>query len=69
MKHIYTFESFLNESIFFTEFMLEWTIPGKESNTLISKSLKELIEYVSDNKIKKYTIKGRTNNRWETLIT
>jgi hypothetical protein len=49
--------------------MLEWMIPNKESNTLISKSLKELIEYVSNNNIKNYTIKGWGNNKWETLIS
>ena len=69
MKHIPTFENFVNESTVFSEFMLEWQIPGKESNTLISKNLKELIDYVSKNNIQKYTIKGRQNNKWETLIS
>lgn len=69
MKHINTFNNFINESSAFSEFMLEWQIPGKESNTLISKSLKELIDYVSKNSIQKYTIKGRQNNKWETLIS
>ena len=49
--------------------MLEWMIPNKESNTVISKSLKELIKYVSNNNIKNYTIKGWGNNKWETLIS
>ena len=69
MKNIPTFENFVNESTVFSEFMLEWQIPGKESNTLISKNLKELIDYVSKNNIQKYTIKGRQNNKWETLIS
>ena len=59
----------LNKNKIFNEFMLEWMIPNKESNTLISKSLKELIEYVSNNNIKNYTIKGWGNNKWETLIS
>lgn len=69
MKNIPTFENFLNESSVFSEFMLEWQIPGKESNTIVSKKLKELIDYVSMNSIKKYIIKGRQNNKWETLIS
>lgn len=70
MKHISTFKNFVNESSpVFSEFMLEWTIPGKESNTLMSKSLKELIDYVSKHGITKYTIQGRRNNNWETLIS
>lgn len=69
MKNIPTFENFLNESSVFSEFMIEWQIPGKESNTIVSKKLKELIDYVSMNSIKKYTIKGRQNNKWETLIS
>lgn len=69
MKNLPTFENFLNESSVFSEFMLEWQIPGKESNTIVSKKLKELIDYVSMNSIKKYIIKGRQNNKWETLIS
>ena len=69
MKHINTFNNFINESSAFSEFMLEWQVPGKESNTLISKSLKELFDYVSKNNIQKYTIKGRQNNKWETLVS
>ena len=59
----------VNENSVFSEFMLEWQILGKESNTIISKNLKELIDYVSTNNIKKYTIKGRRNNKWENLIS
>ena len=59
----------LNKNKIFNEFMLEWMIPNKESNTVISKSLKELIKYVSNNNIKNYTIKGWGNNKWETLIS
>lgn len=69
MKNLPTFENFLNESSAFSEFMLEWQIPGKESNTRISKNLKDLIDYVSKNGIQKYTIKGRQNNKWENLIS
>lgn len=69
MKHINTFNNFINESSAFSEFMLEWQIAGKESNTLLSKNLKELIDYVSKNNIQNYTIKGRQNNKWKTLIS
>ena len=74
MKHIHTFESFLNESVTnprYTEFMLEWEISGKESNTRLDKSLRVLLDYVEDNNIKQYTIKGRDNNKnkWDLLIS
>ncbi len=69
MKHIHTFETFLNEANQpYKEFMLEWMVPGKESNTMISKDLKELIDYVIKKNIQKYTIKGRQHNDWDILI-
>jgi len=50
-------------------FMLEWIIPEKESNTLISKNLGELFQYIIDKDIKEYTIKGMFNNKWELLVS
>ena len=69
MKNLSTFEEFLNETNQpYKEFMLEWMVPGKESNTMISKDLKELIDYVIKKGIQKYTIKGRQHNAWDILI-
>lgn len=56
------------QNYLFSEFMLEWIIPGKEVNTLLSSQLKTLINYVEEKNITKYTIKGRRNNKWEVLI-
>jgi len=56
------------QNYLFSEFMLEWVIPGKEVNTLLSSQLKTLINYVEEKNITKYTIKGRRNNKWEVLI-
>lgn len=56
------------QNYLFSEFMLEWGIPGKEANTLISSQLKTLTKYIEEHNITKYTIKGRRNSKWEVLI-
>lgn len=53
----------------YDEFMLEWEAPGEESNTYIEKDLRKLLDYVTNENIKKYTIKGLHQNQWETLIS
>jgi len=67
----YLVENRLNEfnSPKYREFMLEWSLPGKESNTAISKSLKELFDMVEENNIKSYTIKGWGNGEWDILVS
>ena len=52
----------------YNEFMLEWMIPGKESNTLISKSLKELLKVVEEKQINKHVIKGWNGKEWDILV-
>jgi hypothetical protein len=73
MKTLKTFETFNSA---FEKFMLEWNgyKDGKwnSSNTLITKSLKEINIYIDENKLtmadNQYTIKGWRNNKWETLV-
>jgi hypothetical protein len=48
--------------------MLEWGVPGEESNTLISKNLKELFRVIEEKNIEKYTIKGWNGRTWNILI-
>jgi hypothetical protein len=52
----------------YSEFMLEWMVPGKESNTLMSRNLKELINFIDEKNIKGYTVKGWDGKKWDTLI-
>jgi hypothetical protein len=52
----------------YNEFMLEWIVPGEESNTLISKNLKELFRVIEEKNIGKYTIKGWNGRTWDILI-
>ena len=52
----------------YNEFMLEWIVPGTESNTIISKSLKELFKIIEEKNIKCYTIKGRNDGKWDILV-
>ena len=57
----------LNEAKY-SEFMLEWIVPGKESNTLMSKNLKELINFIDEKNIKGYTVKGWDGKKWDVLV-
>ena len=53
----------------YNEFMLEWMVPGKESNTLMSKNLKELFNFIDEKNIKGYTVKGWNGRKWDILIS
>jgi hypothetical protein len=53
----------------YNEFMLEWMVPGKESNTLMSKNLKELFNFIDEKNINGYTVKGWDGRKWDTLIS
>jgi hypothetical protein len=57
----------LNEAKY-SEFMLEWIVPGKESNTLMSKNLKELINFIDEKNIKGYIVKGWDGKKWDVLV-
>lgn len=52
----------------YEKFMLEWFIPEKESSTMMSNNLRELFEYIQKNNLRKYTIKGWSNGKWDLLI-
>lgn len=52
----------------YNEFMLEWMVPGKESNTVISKNLKELFNFIDEKNIKSYIIKGWDGEKWDILV-
>jgi len=52
----------------YNEFMLEWMVPGGESNTIISKNLKELFRMIEEKNIEKYIIKGWNGRNWDILI-
>ena len=52
----------------YNEFMLEWMVPGEESNTIISKNLKELFRMIEEKNIEKYIIKGWNGRNWDILI-
>ena len=62
-----TFGEYINESRgLFSEYMLEWSIPGKESNTMMTKgqnALKEILKFIEEKSLKlpNYTIKGMLN--------
>lgn len=60
----------------FDEFMLEWKVfdngEWKESNTLIKKTLKEIINFIDENNLtldNDYRIRGWRNGKWETLVS
>ena len=59
----------------FDEFMLEWKVfdngEWKESNTLIKKTLKEIINFIDENNLQDndYRIRGWRNGKWETLVS
>lgn len=60
----------------YSEFMLEWKVFDgamfKESNTLITNNLKQIITFINENilslKNNDFSIKGLINGKWEKLV-
>jgi hypothetical protein len=74
MKMIKTYEAYKSA---FEKFMLEWNgydenDKWNSSNTLITKTLKEINDYIDENNLTMkdnlYKIKGWRNNKWEVLV-